>query len=145
MRVIVPCGAKKAASPAPARELYRGSYFRACWAWAASVAELADIRILSALYGLVEPDQVLAPYNVRMGAPGAIALEALARQAAALGWTGPVAVLGAADYVRAAEAVFPGARSLVPVMRAEAGGVGLGHQIGWLRRNAVRIPAEVAA
>lgn len=35
--VIIPCGGKKADGPRPARDLYIGSYFRACLATALAV------------------------------------------------------------------------------------------------------------
>lgn len=77
---VVPCGAGKAESAAPARDLYVGSAFR--HALAAAEAEAAaterdmgvraEVLILSALHGLVSPDEVIAPYELKMGAAGSV-------------------------------------------------------------------------
>lgn len=58
---LVPCVKTKREVAAPARELYQSDYFRKMrdvvertgWQWC----------ILSAKHGLVEPDQVIAPYD----------------------------------------------------------------------------------
>lgn len=86
---IVPCGAAKADHAAPANELYVGSAFT--YAWQRVQAEVkeheeaglgeARVLILSALHGFVDPEQVLDPYNVKMGDKGSISIEALQGQA----------------------------------------------------------------
>lgn len=85
--LVVPCGAAKLDHPAPARDLYTGSMFR--YALAAALAEAEDtgatVLILSALHGLVELDQVLAPYNTKMGEAGSVDAATVAAQAQALG------------------------------------------------------------
>lgn len=90
---VVPCGGAKLDRPAPARELYTGSMFRHTFEHASRCAELdeaaglgpARVLILSALHGLVDPDQVLEPYDLRMGQPGSVSVPTLAAQARALG------------------------------------------------------------
>ena len=84
---VVPCGADKAATAAPARELYAGQMFRHTLAAAEAMAATEDARvlILSARHGLVDPDAVIAPYEQRIGAPGSITADELAAQALALG------------------------------------------------------------
>src|SRR5690349_4767772 len=77
--VVVPCGGKKLNHSAPAGELYIGSYHRACRR-AAEALRPARILILSALHGLVELDQVLAPYDLRMGQPGSVTESMLTEQ-----------------------------------------------------------------
>lgn len=61
---IIGCGAAKRDHAAPARDLYTGGLFRA----ARQHVEARGLPwlILSALHGLVEPDAVLAPYDVTM-------------------------------------------------------------------------------
>lgn len=61
---IVGCGASKLDRPAPARELYTGSLFRAGIAHAEASADRTFIA--SALHGLIRPDTVIAPYNERL-------------------------------------------------------------------------------
>lgn len=90
---VIPCGGAKLDRPAPACELYSGSLFRHTWENAnrsaaldeAAGLGLARVLILSARFGLVEPEQVLEPYDLRMGQPGSVSAETLARQATALG------------------------------------------------------------
>lgn len=62
---LVGCAAAKLKRPAPARDLYTSALFRK----AAAYAEANSDRwyVLSALHGLVDPDTVLAPYDVRLG------------------------------------------------------------------------------
>lgn len=62
---LVGCAAAKLQRPAPARDLYTSALFRKS---AAYVEHHADRwYVLSALHGLVHPDTVLDPYNVRLG------------------------------------------------------------------------------
>lgn len=58
--VLVGCGADKADTAQPARDLYRSSYF----SLKRDVAELADAwYIISAEHGLLAPDRIIEPYN----------------------------------------------------------------------------------
>lgn len=85
---VVPCGAAKLGSAAPARDLYTGSAFRHVLAAAegeaaATARDLGvdtEVLILSALYGLVELHEVIEPYDVKMGDPASILVHQLAEQ-----------------------------------------------------------------
>jgi hypothetical protein len=85
---VVPCGANKLDQPAPARELYTGSYFREVLAGAeteaaATARELGatvHVMILSAAHGLVDLDDVLDPYDLTMTGPNSISVDRLALQ-----------------------------------------------------------------
>jgi hypothetical protein len=59
---IIPCSKNKLAAPAPAWLLYSASpsFTKVL---AAARAKTSRVLILSGLHGLVEPDQVLAPYD----------------------------------------------------------------------------------
>lgn len=61
---LVACSKLKLNHPAPARELYTSPLFRA----ASAYCERSYDRwlILSALYGLVRPDDVIEPYDVTL-------------------------------------------------------------------------------
>jgi len=60
--VLIACTKIKAAMPVPARDLYWPSrLFRACYQRAESDGH--RIAILSALHGILLPEQVIAPYN----------------------------------------------------------------------------------
>ncbi|GAA4209032.1 hypothetical protein GCM10022252_74950 [Streptosporangium oxazolinicum] len=108
--VIVPCGGKKLDVPAPAGELYTGSYHRAARRAAdALTTNGGRVLILSALHGLVPLDQMLAPYELRAGQPGTVSAETLRAQAAALGIDAyaHITVLGGRAYVELAAQVWP--------------------------------------
>jgi hypothetical protein len=62
--VLVGCGSRKRAYRAPARELYTGSLF--ALARRRAIDSGKPWYILSALHGLVHPDEVLAPYDARL-------------------------------------------------------------------------------
>lgn len=59
--LVIGCGKAKLDRPAPARELYTGSLFRA----ARRYAEESGDRwmIVSAKHGLIDPDRVIEPYD----------------------------------------------------------------------------------
>lgn len=84
---LIPCGGAKLTQPAPARDLYTGQMFRhtITAAQAAIGADDARVLILSAEHGLVDPDQIVAPYDRKMGDPGCVSAETITWQAAALG------------------------------------------------------------
>lgn len=115
--IVIPCGAAKVAHAAPARDLYTGSAFRHALAAAEGEAaattddlgQEAEVLILSALHGLVRLDQVLDPYNVKMGDADSITVDALAFQIPAVGmqWGDEVyAMLPKAYYSRLAQAAM---------------------------------------
>ncbi len=86
---VVPCSRQKLDRPAPARELYVGKMFRHTFVNAERSAAAdtaagcgpARVLILSGKYGLIDPDTVIEPYDLKMGAPGSITVETLAEQA----------------------------------------------------------------
>jgi hypothetical protein len=63
---LVACSAAKATRPAPARDLYVSPLFRAGRAYAERCYGSGNWLILSARHGLVDPDQVLAPYDLSL-------------------------------------------------------------------------------
>ena len=66
---LVGCGRRKVAWPAPARELYTGSLFRATRRHVEKgvAAGFYDgWRIISARYGVVGPDEIVCPYEATM-------------------------------------------------------------------------------
>lgn len=85
---VVPCGASKQDTPAPARDLYTGAHFQ--YVLHRTITEAAldtaqtgaatRVMILSARHGLVDLDTVLAPYDTRMSDPGSVPAEYLAVQ-----------------------------------------------------------------
>lgn len=61
---LVGCGKSKLDRAAPARELYTGNLFAAARAWAETFAD--RWFVLSAKYGLVDPDTVIEPYDLKL-------------------------------------------------------------------------------
>lgn len=84
---IIPCGAGKLDSPAPARDLYTGQMFRHTLAAAQAEADTIGGRvlILSAKHGLIDLDTVVSPYEQKMGQAGSVTPGTIAAQALALG------------------------------------------------------------
>jgi hypothetical protein len=62
---LIACSQSKLDRAAPARALYTGQAFKL--AIKAAEAANADILILSALHGVIEPDDIIAPYNCYLG------------------------------------------------------------------------------
>lgn len=77
--VLISCSKSKRATKAPARELYTGKLFKKAVAW----AERHDHPwfIISALHGLVTPDQELQPYDYPLNQLRAREREAWAQRA----------------------------------------------------------------
>lgn len=129
---LVGCASQKLRRPAPARDLYVSQLFRK----ASAYAELTCDRwyVLSAKHGLVHPDTIVEPYDMRLGtndrtsppihtwAAGVRAQ--LDTELAGLGDVTLVALAG--EQYRT---VLLGSRwpSVVPMK-----GLGIGQQLGWL-------------
>lgn len=127
--VIVPCSVRKLGHRAPAGELYLGGHHSlARRAADALTAEGGTVLILSARYGLVTLDEVIEPYDLRMGEPGSITAAELRAQAARLQLDGAedVTVLAGAVYAAAVRAIWPHA------VNPLAGTRGIGEQRGRL-------------
>jgi hypothetical protein len=130
--IIVSCGGRKITTgqPVPAREMYCGSYHMALRRAADALTSqnrTARVLILSALHGLVALDDLIAPYDLRMGDEGSVTGEKLRQQATDLGVLhADATVLGPRAYVDAARAVWP---KLTDVL---AGARGIGEQLAKL-------------
>lgn len=72
--VVIPCSGTKLDRPAPAGQLYTGSWYRlARQAADQLVAEHGgSTLILSAMYGLLSPGTFVEPYDLRMTDPGSV-------------------------------------------------------------------------
>lgn len=136
---LVACGARKAATAAPARELYQGSLFVA----ARRVAELAGVPwfVLSARHHLVEPAAELAPYDERLPQAaaelalwGRVTVNDLLRRFPAWHRLELVGLAGAA-YLDALAPHLPPAWTLARPLD----GLGLGHRLSWLAAERRRL------
>jgi hypothetical protein len=127
--ILVACGAKKRTEPARARDLYTGPYFKAALAYALELSPPRDVFILSAKYGIVGPDDMLEPYDLKVGQPGAITSIGLSDQAEVYGMLKEtVVVIGGALYVGLCRKVWRDVEAPL------AGKGGLGKQIAWMRK-----------
>ncbi|GHE98102.1 hypothetical protein GCM10014715_62820 [Streptomyces spiralis] len=119
--VVIPCGSRKLSAPAPAADMYVGSYHRACRK-AADALQSERLLILSARHGLLDLDEVIEPYDTPHGAADAITAEVLLEQATRRGivFLDPVVALGGARHVDLVRAIWPHARTPL----AGAGGMG---------------------
>lgn len=61
MMILVSCGNRKLDHPAPAKDLYVGSYFKSARRAAESTGQ--PWLIVSAKYGIIDPETVIAPYD----------------------------------------------------------------------------------
>jgi hypothetical protein len=132
--VIIGCGARKLAEPAPAADMYVGPYFRSCLATATAIAPRGRVYILSARYGLLGLDDPIEPYDLTMGQPGAVTADQLAAQAADRGITGyAITALCSARYAAMIRQVWAD-------VSAPLAGLGIGRQ-----RHALAIMREDSA
>lgn len=135
---LVACVKAKATSPSQAANLYRSPWFRKARAYVE--AQGAPWYILSALHGLVAPDEVIAPYEqtlITMPAADRRAWgERVVTQLVARGHTGtaPIVLLAGARY-RQPLASWLGPRVIVPMA-----GLGIGRQLAWLSDPARQSP-----
>jgi hypothetical protein len=129
---LVGCASQKLKRPAPARELYVSQLFKK----ASAYAELTCDRwyVLSAKHGLVHPDTILEPYDIRLGTNhrttppihqwAAGVREQLAVELAGLENVKLIALAGEQYRVP----VYRGAWEYEIPMK----GMGIGQQLGWL-------------
>lgn len=111
--VIVSCGSSKRAEATQARRLYTGTNFLLTWRAAEALSPTEGILILSAKHGLIGPETVIEPYNIRMGRPGSVKLATLMRQAQTLGVANArrVFILAGAAYAAPLSRIWPQART----------------------------------
>jgi hypothetical protein len=62
---LVGCAAQKLQRPAPAREIYVSQLFKKASAYAEATCD--RWYILSAKHGLISPDEIIEPYDMRLG------------------------------------------------------------------------------
>ena len=132
---LLACSRTKADRPSSARELYVSPLFRAAREYAENRYGPGRWLILSARYGLVNPDKVLAPYDLSLR-------QLTARQREA--WGDHIAV-ELTDRFPAGTVLWFHAGALyrdaiAPVVahqvRFPLAGLGIGQQLAWYRHHA---------
>lgn len=137
---LVGCGKEKLRHAAPARELYTGPLFRAARAWAEAFAE--RWFILSAQHGLISPDTVIAPYDLKLSA---LSREERERWGE---WTGAQVAAEVGDDPTESLIAFAGGDYLDTLRNHGSGGwrwrvrdplegLELGHRLAWFKRATV--------
>ena len=121
---LIACSARKLDKPAKARDLYKGQAF----ALATAAAAGADVLILSAKHGAIEPDSIIDPYNVTLS--DMTKAERAAWTAATAAQLAPhkdreIIVLAGANYAAAVEGFADVSRPLA--------GLGIGQQLAKLK------------
>lgn len=131
--ILIGCVSQKNEVPMPAKDLYRSELFRRRRLWAEASGK--PWWIVSAEYGLVDPDELIKPYDTRIGQLPLEARERLATQVSSaleerLGSLDGVTLeLHAGDeYFLTIEPTLRGrgARVVRPL-----GGLRIGEQLGW--------------
>lgn len=134
--VVIACGAAKLDRPAAAADMYLGQHFRLALQTALSLADRQDVRILSALYGLLRLDSWILPYDLTLGDPAAMGADQLRRQAIESGDIGrPVLALCPLRYAKLLQAVFS-------EVDHPLAGLGIGYQRQVLARMRDHVPAR---
>jgi hypothetical protein len=127
--VVIPCGGAKLTAPAPARELYIGSMFRDQLATALTMTTPENVRILSAKHGLLTLDEIVEPYDVKMGSGDDVTIGRVADQLeAATGGPFQKDVTIEALLPKKYAQVLEAARRFYPVKNHFAGCAGIGYQ-----------------
>ncbi len=135
--VLVACAKQKRSSPAPARDLYVSPWFRKARAWAERSGH--PWFIVSALHGLLAPEQVTAPYERVLSEYD---------KAGRLRWASGVAgqLLPRLVATGATVTLLAGSLYAVPLIQVMGDrvkflrpmqGLGIGRQLGWLTRALV--------
>jgi hypothetical protein len=129
---LVGCASQKLRRPAPARDLYVSQLFRKASAYAEQTCD--RWYILSAKHGLIHPDQVLEPYDAKLGTNprtsppihqwAATVREQLTAELAGIENVKLIAVAGQQYRY----AVYGGPWEYEVPMQ----GLGIGRQLGWL-------------
>lgn len=122
--VLIACSKVKLPHAAPARELYQGDIFRKARALAEK--EGAPWAVLSARHGVVQPEQVLEPYDdtlIRATRAQLAAWDALVLQQLGAAADGPLLIFAGRQY----RGWTAGRDCAVPLA-----GMGIGAQKAWL-------------
>lgn len=129
--ILVGCSASKQHRPAPARELYTGSLFRAARGYAEASGQ--PWAIVSAEYGLVHPGTVIAPYEKRLGRKESRDWAVrVASDVVSIFAPETVVLLAGRDYADPLEAEF---RWRGVKVKTLLGGLMLGERLAWLKRQ----------
>jgi hypothetical protein len=132
---LVSCVSMKRPEPSLARDLYLSPWFLKARAYVESTN--SPWFILSAEYGLLRPDQIVAPYERTLNTMGIHDRREWARRVLdglvpQLGGVGRIIVLAGARY---REFLLPVLRQACPVVEIPMEGLTIGRQLQWLSEH----------
>lgn len=137
--IIIPCGFKKRAVKCRASELYQGPYFNMNLKWARSVAADECIFILSAKHGFLRLNNVVEPYDLKMGQSDCISPDTVSMQASILGlYQATIYAVGGEKYLTTLKEA--GLQFCAPVK-----GLPMGKSMGALKKNLGKLPEWTCA
>ena len=130
---LVSCVSKKRSAPALARDLYTSDWFNKARAYVAKMGQ--PWFVLSAKYGLVHPDEVIAPYDLTLNTMSVAnrrqwASRVLTQLGPHLDGIGTVVFLAGQHY---REFLEPSLRSRGLVVSVPMEGLKIGEQLRWLK------------
>lgn len=127
---LIGCGRKKRSHLCRAADMYTGSLFRTTWAYAEGRGER---KIISARYGLVEPDQLVSPYDqtIRNDCDSHnLALQVIASLLSRLPYPQRVVILASEPYYRH---IVPELRAAGMEVETPLHGLTMGQRMHFLR------------
>lgn len=132
---LVSCVSKKAAAPAPARDLYLSDWFQKARAFVESRG--GPWYVLSAKYGLVHPDEIIEPYDHTLTTMSISARKAwaqrVARQLELERFHAQTIVVLAGRRYR--EFLMPALQRMADSVEVPMEGLGIGRQLAWLKER----------
>jgi hypothetical protein len=139
---LVSCVGAKGPAPAPAKYLYRSHWFANARSYAEAVA--SRWYILSARHGLIQPDEVIAPYNVTLNTMGTTERRCWARHVqkqmdAQMPDARRIVVLAGQHY---REYLMDYLNHRAPLVEVPMSGLRIGEQLSWLGRHAGNGPVQ---
>ncbi len=138
--IIQSCGMSKQSFACRAYSLYTGSYFKSGLRYAQSIVKKECYFILSAKYGIIQPNKIIEPYESVMGSfTQIITVSEIVKQAIDLGIANKyVLFIGGKDYVKALRVAFKNVFYLSTVMEEKR----LCYQRQWFKNNTGKLPKE---
>jgi hypothetical protein len=142
MRIaLVSCVKSKRSTPAPAKDLYTSTLFRGLRRYAEANAD--RWYILSAEHGLLDPDEVIAPYERTLNAMGKADrvrwAEGVQRRTEVLPAGAEIIVLAGARY---REGLIPFLRARGLTVQIPMEGLSFGRQLSFLQQQSGRPEPE---
>lgn len=103
---IITCDSKKLTKPSIAQNMYIGSFFKTQLQWAKKHFNRNNIFILSAKYGLLKLDDLIEPYDLKMGDKNSVNLQTISKQIKKYKINGKIYSTAGKEYRKILDKVF---------------------------------------